>query len=152
MRSDRLPRQLSLCVLLTAASLGLRAQVPVLTALTIDVVNVVEYQADFAGPLAFAKKPDITPVRGNLAINPSGIGNFFVWTAIGDIVAVNGRDEKEVIVLRERAINTPVASAELYQPGAGGGEVTIGSTRVPLRSSAPVIKAAPAGERGACAH
>jgi hypothetical protein len=90
----------TLCVLLTATCLGLRAQVPVFTDLTINVENVVEYQADIAGPSALAKKPDITAARGNLAINPNGIANFPVWTAIGDIVAVNGRDDKGLMVLR----------------------------------------------------
>jgi hypothetical protein len=45
-----------------------------------------------------------------------------------------------------------VASAELYQLGDGGGDVTVGARRVPRRPSSPVVKAAPAGERGACVH
>jgi hypothetical protein len=45
-----------------------------------------------------------------------------------------------------------LASAEPYQAGDGGGDVTVGARRVPLRPSSPVVKAAPAGERGACVH
>src|SRR5688500_17487822 len=112
MQNNAIVQASTLFIFLTAGALGLRAQGPVFSDLTIDVENLVEYQADVADPAAFARNPEITPARGNLANNPNGIGNFPVWTGIGDIVAVNGQPAKGLFVLRARAINVtpnPVA-------------------------------------------
>jgi hypothetical protein len=100
MRSKVINQASTLYVLLTAISLGLRAQVPAVSDLTIDVENAVEYQADVADPLAFARNPEITPARGNLANNPNGIGNFPAWTGIADIVAINDQPAKGLMVWR----------------------------------------------------
>ena len=125
MRIHLIVQASTLYVFLTAGSPGVRAQAPAFADLTIDVENLVEYQADIADPLAFARNPEITPARGNLATNPNGIGNFPVWTGIGDIVAINGQPAKGLFVLRARAINVtpnPVA-------GQAIGDVTRASMR-----------------------
>ena len=64
--------------------------------LTIDVENVLEYQGDLADALAFARNPEITPARANLAIKPEGIGNFGDNIGIDDIVAINGQPRRRV--------------------------------------------------------
>lgn len=111
---------------LTAGSLGVRAQAPPFTDLTIDVENVVEYQGDIADPLAFARNPQVTPARGNRVTNPNGgIGNFAINIGIGDIVAINGQPAKGLMVLRARAINVSPNPA----PSQAIGDVTRASIR-----------------------
>ena len=57
------------------------------TILTIDVANLIEYQADFYDPSKWAINPNVTPSSG-------GGADFGVTTILADIVAVNGRPAK----------------------------------------------------------
>lgn len=66
-----------------------RGQAPPTMTLTINLQNVVEYQADISDPTKFAKNANITPSLG-IGPPPAAIPNFAVATVIGDIVAVNG--------------------------------------------------------------
>ena len=74
------------------------------TTLTIDIANVVEYQADISDPTKFAKNANITPSLG-LGPPPNAIPNFAAVTIIGDIVAVNGQAAKGIYAGRSIPIN-----------------------------------------------
>src|SRR5215467_2428577 len=74
------------------------------TTLTIDIANVVEYQADISDPTKFAKNANITPSLG-LGPPPNAIPNFAAVTIIGDIVAVNGQAAKGIYAGRTIPIN-----------------------------------------------
>src|SRR5690348_1132546 len=76
------------------------AQQPPATTLTIDLANMVEYQEDISDPVKFARSPSVTP---SLKIG-SGIANFAVATALGDIVAINGQPAKGLYAGRSRSI------------------------------------------------
>jgi uncharacterized protein (TIGR03437 family) len=90
--------------------------------LQIDVNNIVEYQGDIADPSQLATSPKITP-----SVQPR---NFFVVTAIGDIVAVNGQPAKGTVVARTRSIRlNPAGAAANGGPGAAIGD----SHRVSIR-------------------
>jgi len=56
------------------------------TILTIDVANLVEYQADIYDPSKWGSNPNITP--------SAGAREFGVVTLLADIVAVNGKPAK----------------------------------------------------------
>ena len=66
------------------------------TVLTIDLQNVVEYQADISDPSKFATSPGITP-----AVT---FKNFGAVTILGDIIAVNGQPVKGLYVGRSRGL------------------------------------------------
>src|SRR5215471_1790514 len=74
------------------------------TTLTIDIANLVEYQADISDPTKFAKNANITPSLG-LGPPPNAIPNFAAVTIIGDIVAVNGQATKGIYAGRSIPIN-----------------------------------------------
>jgi hypothetical protein len=74
--------------------------------LTIDVQDLVAYQADISDPSQFATHPDITI--------PNTPRNFFVVTLIGDIVSVNGDPAKGTYVGRTRVVKASL------NPSAGG--------------------------------
>ena len=93
------------------------AQTPMPTVLSIDLQNVVEYQADISDPAKFATSPGITP-----AVT---FKNFGAVTILGDIVAVNGQPVKGFYVGRSRGL---VASPT---PAPGGAIADI--TRTALR-------------------
>jgi uncharacterized protein (TIGR03437 family) len=93
------------------------AQTPMPTVLSIDLQNVVEYQADISDPSKFATSPGVTP-----AVT---FKNFGAVTILGDIVAVNGQPVKGLYVGRSRGL---VASPT---PAPGGAIADI--TRTALR-------------------
>jgi hypothetical protein len=76
------------------------AQQPVVTTLTVDLANQVEYQGDVYDPTKFARNASTTPSLGNGA----GILNFGVATILGDIVSVNGQPAKGLFAARDRWI------------------------------------------------
>jgi hypothetical protein len=94
-----------------------RAQAPAPTVLTIDLQNVVEYQADISDTSKFATSPGITP--------SATFKNFGAVTLIGDIVAVNGQPAKGTYIGRSRGL---VASPT---PAPGGAIADV--TRTALR-------------------
>src|SRR4051794_20332939 len=74
------------------------------TTLTIDIANVVEYQADISDPTKFAKNANLTPSLG-VGPPPNEIPNFAAVTLIGDIVAVNGQAAKGIYAGRSIPVN-----------------------------------------------
>jgi hypothetical protein len=78
------------------------------TILTIDVANLIEYQADFYDPSKWAINPNVTPSSG-------GGADFGVTTILADIVAVNGQPAKGLYAGRTRVISTTPNSV----PGKG---------------------------------
>src|SRR5215813_1986159 len=68
------------------------------TILTIDVANLVEYQADIYDPSKWGSNPNITP--------SAGAGEFGAVTLLADIVAVNGKPARGLYAGRTRAIAT----------------------------------------------
>jgi uncharacterized protein (TIGR03437 family) len=81
----------------TAFSNSLSGQASPATVLEIDVVNAVNYENDTGDYSKLAT--DSAPTVG-VASN-----NFFSFTGIGDIVAVNGKPAKGVFILRNTALN-----------------------------------------------
>ncbi len=73
-----------------------QGQSPQPTTLVIDINNYVEYQDDMADSSKYATNPNLTP-----SAPPK---NFFVATALADIVAVNGQPAKGAFVQRSRAV------------------------------------------------
>ncbi len=73
-----------------------QGQSPKSTTLVIDVSNYVEYQDDVADSSKYATNSKITP-----STPPK---NFFVATALADIVAVNGQPARGAFVQRSRAV------------------------------------------------
>ena len=81
----------------TAFSNSLSGQASPATVVEIDVVNAVNYENDTGDYSKLAT--DSAPTVG-VASN-----NFFSFTGIGDIVAVNGKPAKGVFILRNTALN-----------------------------------------------
>ena len=81
-------------------------QAPV-TILTIDVANLVEYQADIYDPSKWGSNPNVTPW--------AGAREFDVVTILADIVAVNGKPAKGLYAGQTRVIGTTPDSV----PGTG---------------------------------
>src|SRR5216684_2552180 len=81
----------------TALSNSILGQALPATVLEIDVVNAVNYENDTSdySKLATGSAPTV-----GVASN-----NFFGFTGIGDIVAVNGKPAKGVFILRNTALN-----------------------------------------------
>src|SRR5215467_12670161 len=77
------------------------------TILTIDVANLVEYQADIYDPSKWGSNPNITP--------SAGAREFGVVTLLADIVAVNGKPASGLYAGRTRVIATDPDSV----PGTG---------------------------------
>ena len=77
------------------------------TILTIDVANLVEYQADTYEPSKWGSNPNVTPW--------AGAREFDVVTILADIVAVNGKPAKGLYAGQTRAIATNPDSV----PGTG---------------------------------
>jgi hypothetical protein len=103
-----LSRSLIYAIISSSAFLAAAPQTPPPAILTIDIQNLVEYQADISDPSKFAGNPGVTP-----AVQPK---NFFVVTLIGDIVAVNGQPAAGTYVGRTRPIvasPAPAAEAQL---------------------------------------
>jgi hypothetical protein len=82
------------------------------TTLTIDLQNVVEYQADISDSSKFATNSNITP--------SAGFRNFGVVTILGDIVAVNGQPAKGIYAGRTR----PIVASLAPSPGGAIADVT----------------------------
>src|SRR5690349_8237666 len=95
------------------------------TTLTVDIANVVEYQADISDPTKFAKNANVTPSLG-IGPAPSAIPNFAAVTVIGDIVAVNGQPAKGIYAGRSLPINTADPAP---WPGGGIADVTRSALR-----------------------
>jgi hypothetical protein len=89
------------------------------TTLKIDVQNAIEYQGDVDSS-QFATKPGITP--------SSAPRNFYVATAIADIVAVNGQPAKGAYVGRSSSLILSPAPT-----GAATSEAIADVTRAALR-------------------
>jgi hypothetical protein len=77
------------------------------TILTIDVANLVEYQADIYEPSKWGSNPNVTPW--------AGAREFDVVTILADIVAVNGKPAKGLYAGQTRVIGTTPDSV----PGTG---------------------------------
>jgi hypothetical protein len=90
--------------------------------LTIEVKNLVAYQADICEPSLFATLPDATVPGGNFPPTPL---NFFVVTLIGDIKTVNTQDSKGTYVGYNPALNA--------SPNAPNGGATADITRIAMR-------------------
>src|SRR5215831_3485099 len=94
----RLATAMAAAVLFAAGNGGLAlGQAPV-TILTVDVANLVEYQADIYDPSKWGSNPNVTPWAGARA--------FDVVTILADIVAVNGKPAKGLYAGRTRVIGT----------------------------------------------
>jgi hypothetical protein len=87
------------------------------TTMTIDLENVVAYQADFYDPAKYGKNPTVTP--------SAGAGTFGVTMEVGDIVAVNGQPAKGTFVARNRVISA--------SPTPSPGQTIADITRTGLR-------------------
>src|SRR5215831_5921441 len=103
----RLATAMAAAVLFAAGNGGLAlGQAPV-TILTVDVANLVEYQADIYDPSKWGSNPNVTPWAGARA--------FDVVTILADIVAVNGKPAKGLYAGRTRVIATTPTGV----PGTG---------------------------------
>jgi hypothetical protein len=108
-------------VVLSVTSCNLaQAQTPPSTVLVIDVNNYVEYQGDIADLSKYASNPNVT--------TPAPPLNFFVATALADIVAVNGQPAKGTFVQRSRALNMSSNAT-----GLRGADAIADVTRLALR-------------------
>ena len=109
----------SAMVVLFVAALGdlAHGQSPPPTTLTIDLENVVVYQADFYDPAKYGKNPTVTP--------SAGAGVFGVTIELGDIVAVNGQPAKGAFVARNRLLSA--------SPTPSPGQTIADITRTGLR-------------------
>ena len=97
-----------------------KGQTTPITTLTIDMANVVEYQADISDPTKFARNANITPSLG-IGPPPNAIPNFAAVTIIGDIVAVNGQSAKGTYAGRSVPVN---AANPAPWPGGAIADVT----------------------------
>jgi len=86
-------------------------QTPPTTILTIDITDVVDYQADLSDPAKLATNPNATP-----AVTPK---NFFAVTLLGDIATVNGQPVKGIYAGRSR----PIITSPAPDPGRGIADV-----------------------------
>ena len=90
-----------------------QGQSPQPTTLVIDINNYVEYQDDTPDSSKFATNSKVTP--------SSPPKNFFVATALADIVAVNGQPARGAFVQRSRAV--------ILSPAPGTSAVSWGNLR-----------------------
>ena len=109
------------CVLLFLAVCRLApGQTPQPTILTIDLENFVEYRADTSDVSQYGVNPGVTPPGAVLNSH-----DFWVATALGDIVAVNGQPVKGLYVARAGDIDTTPNPS----PGGAIGDVVRASIR-----------------------
>jgi hypothetical protein len=90
-------------------------QAPQPTIVAIDLDNFVQYQSDTSDLSQYGTKPGVTPPGPVLKS-----ADFWVATAVGDIVAVNGQPVRGMYVERARDIATSPNPA----PGKAIGDVT----------------------------
>lgn len=93
-------RRVTLCGMLVLFLLSYSnramAQSPSQVTLVVNVQNAVEYQDDIGTPSQYASKANITP-----STPPK---NFYVATALADIVSVNGQPAKGTYIGRSRSV------------------------------------------------
>jgi hypothetical protein len=103
----RLATAVAAAVLLAAGNCCLALGQAPPAILTIDVANLVEYQADSYNPSNWGSNPNVTPW--------AGAREFDVVTILADIVAVNGKPAKGLYAGQTRVIGTTPESV----PGTG---------------------------------